>query len=360
MATPAITCPQCAHLVPGGAQLCPQCGYRFASVPDEAEHAQPQAPGEAAPPPVADVSLIPIPDRQASNQQTPPSLPVNEPTAAPHLSAAPAVTATSVTISDQETTRTLAVSPAPPPQPEPAVTVRREIASASKRSRRRGSSPFLRVTRLALACVVVLAIVGAGALGADRYLPLLTRLANLPQATATRVPVGTILFQDPLTTKAHDWPNDEHCAFASDGYHVRDGYECYAPTAQQRDITVSVQARQVSGPTDHHYGLGLRLTAAGDEYLFAIDSSGHWLFGKYVAGAFTAIIQPTSNAAIKQGINTANTLTVRAIGSHFEFAVNGVAVGSADDATLAAGYCGVEGSSGIEVIFTSLKIVKAA
>ncbi len=208
--------------------------------------------------------------------------------------------------------------------------------------------------------VVVLAVISCVAVGAYYPLPIVSYFIRPSQATATVVPVGTTLFQDPLTAKAHDWTDDQHCSFASDGYHVRDGYECYAPTAQQRDITLSVTARQLSGPTDRRYGLGLRLNAAGDEYLFAIDGNGHWLFGKYIAGVFITIVSPTANAAIKQGLGSANTLTVRAIGSHFEFAINGTSVGAADDTALDAGYCGVEGSRDIEIVFTSLTIVKAA
>lgn len=335
MAIPVTTCPQCAQPLAAADIACPQCGYQLPTA-------------------LADQAVEP--SQQAS--------------------AAPAATA--IALPDQETALAPAVALTSPPQPVSApapVTIvaavtappRAEVAPVAQpvaQPAKRPRPPVpRRVTRLALTFVVVVAIVSGAAVGASRYfpnLPAVARFIRTSRPTATVVPVGTVLFQDRLTAKAHNWTNDQHCSFASDGYHVRDGYECYAPTAQQRDITLSVSARQLSGPADRRYGLGFRLNTAGDEYLFAIDSKGQWLFGKYIAGVFTTLVPPAASAAIKQGLGSTNTLTVRAIGSHFAFFINNTPVGSADDATLVTGYCGVEGSRDIEIVFTSLKIVKAA
>ena len=310
MTTSAATCPQCAQPLAAGATVCPQCGYQLT------DRASPE-------------TVEPLPP----------------------ASAAPAA------VTDQATERTPAIMPVFSPQP--TFTAKAAVAQAKKAlGAARAGHP-----RITLTFVLVMVVVSGVAMGISHYLPNLPLLSRFAQAhaTATVVPAGTVLFHDALTTKTYDWTNDQHCSFAPDGYHVRDGYECYAPTATQRDITLSATARQLSGPTDRRYGLGLRLNAAGDEYLFAIDSNGHWLFGKHIAGVFTAIVPPTASAAIKQGLGSTNTLTVRAIGSHFEFAVNGTPVGAVDNTALdAAGYCGVEGSRGIEIVFTSLTIAKAS
>lgn len=351
MATPATTCPNCAQPLTAATNVCPQCGYHITAAPIL------QTP---LLPPLADATPIasPLSVSEISDQQLPPptstagpALAVRYPSAGPTMAAE---------TPDQGNTLTPTVTSTHPPQAiSPTITA---VIAVSQASLAPNAKPvrFPRSPRLVLALLMVLAIVGGGAIGISHYLPFVPRFIQASQPTSTVAPVGAVLFHDPLTARAHDWTNDQHCAFASDGYHVRDGYECYAPTAQQHDITLSVQARQVSGPTDRRYGLGFRLNAAGDEYLFAIDGNGHWLFGKYIAGVFTTIIQPTASTAIKQGLGSTNTLTVHATGSHFTFAINGASVGAADDDTLDTGYCGVEGSRGIEIVFTNLTIVKAA
>lgn len=355
MATPATTCPNCAEPLTAATNVCPRCGYHVTAAPNQ-QPAQPQAQtGD-----VGDAVLTAISDQQT---QSPPSTHAPAP-AALYPSAGPVVptvpAAMPTATPDQETARIPSVALTLSPQailPATATVTQATLAPHAKRVGYRGCS------QLALALLVVLAIVTGSAVGANHYLPnlpIVSRFLQAHQPTATGVPAGTVLFQDPLTTKAHDWTDDQHCSFASDGYHVRDGYECYAPTSQQRDITLTVQAQQLSGPTDRRYGLSLRLNAAGDEYLFAIDSNGHWLFGKYIAGVFITVVQPTASAAIKQGLGSKNTLSVRAIGSHFAFSINRTPVGTAEDATLGTGYCGVEGSRGIEIVFSSLSIVKAA
>ncbi|MGZ6388801.1 MAG: hypothetical protein ACXWQZ_06020 [Ktedonobacterales bacterium] len=358
MATPATTCPNCAEPLTAATNVCPRCGYHVSDAPNQ-QTAPPQGQMGIG----DDASPIVIADQQTQSPPPThdPSPAAQYPSSGPVVPAVPAVPAAMPTATpDQETARLPGVALTPSPQaisPTMGTVTQATLAPHAKRVRHRGCS------QLALALIVMLAIVAGSAVGANYYLPnlpIVSRFLRAHQATATVVPAGTVLFQDPLTTKAHDWTDDQHCSFASDGYHVRDGYECYAPTSQQSDIALTVEAQQLSGPTDRRYGLGLRLNAAGDEYLFAIDSNGHWLFGKYIAGVFITIVQPTASAAIKQGLGSKNTLTVRAIGSHFAFAINKTPVGTAEDATLGTGYCGVEGSRGIEIVFTSLSILKAA
>ncbi|HEX8034910.1 MAG TPA: hypothetical protein VF510_13725 [Ktedonobacterales bacterium] len=354
MATPATTCPNCAEPLTAATNTCPRCGYHVTDAPTQ-QTDQPQDQ-------VADVGVAGDASPTAiSDQQTQSHLPTDDPSPTAHYpSAGPVLPPVPMAMPDQETARIPSVALTPSPQaisPTTATVTQATLAPHAKRVRPRGCS------QLALAFLVVLAIVIGSAVGANYYLPnlpIVSRFIQAHRATATVVPAGTVLFQDPMTTKAHDWTNDQHCSFASDGYHVRDGYECYAPTSQQSDITLTVEAQQLSGPTDRRYGLGLRLNAAGDEYLFAIDSNGHWLFGKYIAGVFITIVQPTASAAIKQGLGSKNTLTVRAVGSHFAFAINKTSVGTAEDAALSSGYCGVEGGRGIEIVYTNLSIVKAA
>src|SRR5260370_12254811 len=101
-----------------------------------------------------------------------------------------------------------------------------------------------------------------------------------PTATATRVPQLVTIFKDPLTAGSHDagWYTDGGSVyFQSDGYHVGNGYECYAPIGSQTDFNFSVQVKQTSGGSTQGFGIIFRAIAnTPKEYVFAITSNGHF------------------------------------------------------------------------------------
>ena len=175
--------------------------------------------------------------------------------------------------------------------------------------------------------------------------------------TPTSTGTGAVLYQDAFTSEATGWSNDSHCFFEKNSYHVRDGYLCYAPAGNIGDGNFSVDAYQVSGDPVWFYGIVVRRVSKGNYYAFYVDGNSQFLFSKYVNGTRTDILAITPSAAIKGGLNTINTLLVRAQGSHFTFYVNGTKVGEADDSTFTTGYSGIEGGGGgIEVAFNNFKI----
>lgn len=214
---------------------------------------------------------------------------------------------------------------------------------------------------VALVVVLVIAVIGT---------VLLLRIgaaSPTPQgppvgATATSAAAATataglnVVFQDSLLSNANGWADDSHCSFQSDGYHVKDGYICYAPAGNFTDSTVSVQVKQVAGDVHYFYGLVLRRGSQGNFYEFDIDGNGKWAFGKVVNGTYTEIVPFVAHSAIKRGLNATNTLSVTASSTHFLFFVNGTQVGQADDSTFSSGYCGVEGDDHLEVVFTNFTI----
>jgi hypothetical protein len=167
---------------------------------------------------------------------------------------------------------------------------------------------------------------------------------------------------DPLTGGADanaDWPSiPPHCSFGDDGYHIADNYGCFAHIAAATDVDVSASVQQVGGSPLVPYGLLLRHSGTKNAYLFAIDSNGKWLFAKVAEGLTSDIVPFTANAAIKPGLHVANTLRVRAQGTHFAFYVNGVQVGQATDSQLDAGTVGFNGGSGIEVVYTDFTLTR--
>jgi hypothetical protein len=175
-------------------------------------------------------------------------------------------------------------------------------------------------------------------------------------ATATAVnqqSAQNILLSDSMLTVDSAWANDSHCYFDTDGYHVRDNYVCYAPIGNQVDGTESVTVKQITGSTNYFYGLAFRLVDTHNYYFFGINGSGNWVLDKVVNDHITHLQNYTVNIAIKGGLNTANTLKVAMSGTTFDCYVNGQKVGVIHDSTFPEGKWGLEGNSGLNVVFTN-------
>ncbi len=176
----------------------------------------------------------------------------------------------------------------------------------------------------------------------------------------TATPTPTVLYSDPLTAGATSLGGTQHCIPQSDGLHVHDNFACYVPAGTLTNVDVTVQVKQLSGKTIEPYGIEVRRSDSGwDE--FDIDSNSKFIIFRCVGSACatnTRIVNYTASAAISGGLNTTNTLEVRAVGSHFDFYVNGTKVSGTDDTSFSAGVVGLSASSGIEVVYTDLKITK--
>lgn len=216
-----------------------------------------------------------------------------------------------------------------------------------------------------VAAVLLLLVVTAGALFA--FVPPLRTLVTsaivsapttspaTPTATAT--PAETVLYQNTFASAASDWANDTHCSLGSGGYHVKDGYVCYAPIGQQSDVDVTVDAKQVSGATNQPYGIAIRLNdSTGARYEFDVDGIGHWVLLRCDGQSCDRLVDYTASAAIHGGLNTSNTLEVRAKGTHFDFFANGTKIGQVDDTTYASGLVGLSGAENGECVFANLTI----
>ena len=105
-------------------------------------------------------------------------------------------------------------------------------------------------------------------------------------------------------------------------------------------------------------GISLRSTPA-TAYQFVATSDGNWAFFKCLKDQqyCTPLVQKDS-AALHTSLGATNTLDITARGSHFKFAINGMAAGSFDDTTFPAGIEGVVGNDGVEVVFTNLTITE--
>jgi len=175
----------------------------------------------------------------------------------------------------------------------------------------------------------------------------------------TPTPTPTVIYADSLTAGATNMGGTQHCVSQSDGLHVHDAFACSAPAGTLTDVDVTVQVKQISGPTTEAYGIEVRRSSNG-WYDFDIDGNSKFVILKCPSATVDCIrlVDFTASAAINGGLNTTNKLEVRAVGAHFDFYVNDTKVGAADDADFPAGQVELGSADKAEVVFTDLKITK--
>ena len=130
------------------------------------------------------------------------------------------------------------------------------------------------------------------------------------------------------------------------------------------DGIYELEATPISGPLDNGYGLLFRANPeAGNFYLFKISGDGYVWIGRYRDGAEEATIIGEhwfESAAVQQGLNVTNRLTVRAEAGNMIFYVNGQEVGRVTDDSFSAGDVGVLvqtlGGAPVVVHFDSLSV----
>ncbi len=130
------------------------------------------------------------------------------------------------------------------------------------------------------------------------------------------------------------------------------------------DGIFELEATQIDGPLDNGYGLLFRANPeTGDFYLFKISGDGYIWIGRYREGAEETTLVGEhwfESAAVQQGLNVANRLTVRAEAGNLIFRVNGQEVGRVTDNTFAAGDVGLLvqtlGGAPVTVRFDNLSV----
>ena len=214
------------------------------------------------------------------------------------------------------------------------------------------------IVGIVAATVVLLVACTGGTLFAVHSLGRTSAAAHRPAASPTLS--ASKVYSNTFTSSADDWTViPQHCFLANDGFHAAGGYYCTVPVAEQDNVDVTVNVRQVSGPTNWSYGLFFRQQDKDNDYAFMINSSGEWVFVRCVNADCTTPVYFTANDAIKPGLDTTNTIEVRATGPHFVFFVNGTQVGSYDDTALTFGRVSLFASgTAIDCAFTDLVITR--
>lgn len=366
-----MVCPNCGLSLAGAnAQVCPRCGHPLHVLPTQmpgygyADAAQ-GAPVSSA----SDYSAQPLaqPDMPFYGQAAPPSYPPSSypaygppgmppayPPAYPpyeHYGQGAPVT-TPFYGQAASPSYPMYGPPSPSAYPPPGWP-----GAQPQPQPRRGNALVIGLS-IGVVAVILLAAIGAVATVQSARDSAANSAAATPTATstATTKPGKTVLFTDPLTSNKNGWPDDDHCSFASDGYHIKGGWTCVAPMGTLADFDFTVHVKQISGPLTYGYGIAFRRASAGSDYQFGIDGNSKWVLFKCVSHSCSKLVDWTSNGSLRGGLNIAHTMEVQANGPHIVCFADGTRLGSVDDSTYLSGDSGLVGSENIEAVFTNLTI----
>lgn len=210
-------------------------------------------------------------------------------------------------------------------------------------------------------------------------------LAALLIGTVVRLPIGSVIghlrsatpipatpttkphpyeFHDTLQQgNAHGWPVGQgRCFFAQDGYHVKDGQICQAPVLPLKNgkivVTVKILADpQASTEEDVSVGMWFRTQDVKNGYVIALGQNSTWWMGKTVNGQTTTMSQVQRHEAIHPGLSVVNAVEILMRADDFTVYVNNIQVGSAVDATFAAGTMAFVAIPGAEAVFSDLSVI---
>jgi hypothetical protein len=308
-------------------RFCPQCGTLLAEQPSQISHSEtsPSTSLHSAPTRISADAQAAEQPRWGNNYGQPSPTPDHPPTRSSFYMA-----------DTPPHERPTPTPPAPAATPPPS----------TPRNRQRGRI-------LAMLALVVIVVASAGVIGyvfghqssKTTGTQSATATATVPRAlTPTATAVETVVFSDPLTSATQPWPQiSDRCLFQNGSYHTLKDYICFAPVGVSGDANVSAQVKQLSGTIDNFYGIAFRFVNSQNFYEFLINSNSLWTVLKIINGTDATLIPHTANAAIKPGIGADNLLLVRAHGAHFQFFVNGVALGQLDDTAFSSGEIGLLG-----------------
>jgi serine/threonine protein kinase len=258
--------------------------------------------------------------------------------------------------------RALGIAPRPSPiAPRRATPERehRQVMPAAKPERKQGA--LLGLGGIGLAVVGVLCLVLAAGTVVIGWI-LREGGKSLPptlQSTATRFPTSTprptntppaesggLLFQDDFSDSGSGWEVGDY-DFGSVGYGAGYYYIISSETEQMMwglaaqdfsDLTVEVDATQISGPTNDNnaYGIMCRVQPNDDGYVLRVSGDGYYAIHRIADGEFEPLVDWAASDAIRQG-NANNHITAVCDGTYLALFINGELLAEANDETFGQG-----------------------
>ena len=129
---------------------------------------------------------------------------------------------------------------------------------------------------------------------------------------------------------------------------------------QAADFILDVDATQIDGPDDNHYGVIVRYADNKNFYRLDISGDGYYSLWRYANGEWEKRADWQESAAIRQGATT-NHLRVIAEGPRLTLVVNGTIVGQIEEADILVGDVGLTAGSffdqaGVHVAFDNFEV----
>lgn len=197
-------------------------------------------------------------------------------------------------------------------------------------------------------------------------------LAMLLAACQSAPPVSHAPFRDDFSDPGSGWITSDteqyRIAYQDGALHflidVPDQAAWSVPGKPFADFTLDVDAAQIDGPDNNHYGVIVRYADENNFYRLDISGDGYYSIHRYKDGAWVIpppINWPTSPApAIRQGATT-NHLRVIAEGPRITLVVNGTPVAEIGDADILAGDVGLTAGTfpdetGVHIAFDNFAV----
>jgi hypothetical protein len=194
---------------------------------------------------------------------------------------------------------------------------------------------------------------------------LVTLLLSACQAAA---PASDLPFRDDFSAPGSGWTTTEtdqlRIAYQDGALHFQvnspDSAAWAVANKRVSDFILDVDATQVEGPDNNHYGVVVRYADDKNFYRLDISGDGYYSVHRYQDGEWIVLINWPESAAIQQGATT-NHLRVIAEGPKLTFVVNGTTVAEIADADILSGDVGLTAGtfpdeSGVHIAFDNFVV----
>lgn len=180
--------------------------------------------------------------------------------------------------------------------------------------------------------------------------------------------VSELPFRDGFDNPGSGWKTTEtaqlRIAYQDGGLHfvinALDSIAWAVAGKQVDDFILDVDATQLEGPDDNHYGVIVRYRDEKNFYRLDISGDGYYSIQRYTNGAWAILVDWKESNAIQQGA-TANHLRVIAEGPRLTWVVNGATLAQIDDADILSGDIGLTAGTffeqaGVHIAFDNLEV----
>ena len=193
-------------------------------------------------------------------------------------------------------------------------------------------------------------------------------LILLVTACSTAAPISDLPFRDDFGNPASGWTTTNtdqlRIAYEDGALHFRvdapDSAAWAVAGKRAGDFILDVDATQVEGPDNNHYGVIVRYADDKNFYRLDISGDGYYSIQRYKDGEWNILVNWPQSDAIHQGANT-NHLRVIAEGPKLTWVVNDATIGGIDDADILVGDVGLTAGtfpdeSGVHIAFDNFEV----